>query len=80
MARGNSRSASADALTTKSLNDGAGLSPAAALSCLRNSTAASMSTSQVTTKSGAVALDSAIRRAIVCCNRESSSNVVSPLP
>ena len=32
-------------MTTKSLNDGAGFSPAAALSCLRNATASSMSTS-----------------------------------
>ena len=45
MARGKSRSASALALMTKSLNDGAGWSPAAALSCLRSSTASSMSTS-----------------------------------
>ena len=39
-----------------------------------------MSTSRVSTNSGAVALDSAIRRAIVCCRRESSSTVVSPRP
>ena len=59
-------------MTTKSLNDGAGSSPAAALSCLRSSTASSMSTSSVITKSGAVALDSAIRRATVRCRRVSS--------
>ena len=67
-------------MTTKSLNEGGGLSPAAALSCLRNSTASPMSTSSVRTNSGAVALDSAIRRAIVCWSRVSSSIVVSPLP
>ena len=39
-----------------------------------------MSTSSVSTNSGAVALDSAIRRAIVCCSRVSSSIVVSPRP
>ena len=72
MARGNSVSASAAALTTKSLNDGAGCSPAAALSCLRSSTASSMSTSTLRTNSGAVAFDSAIRRATVCCRRVSS--------
>ena len=39
-----------------------------------------MSTSVETWKSGTVAFDSAIRRAIVCCVRDSSSTVVSPLP
>ena len=39
-----------------------------------------MSTSSVRTNSGAVALDSAIRRAIVCWSRVSSSIVVSPRP
>ncbi len=67
-------------MITKSLNDGAGASPAAALSCLRNSTASSMSTSSVMTKSGAVALDSAIRRATVRCSRVSSTVSVSPRP
>ena len=80
MARGKSRSASALALITKSLNDGAGESPAAALSCLRSSTASSMSTSTVSTKSGAVAFDSAIRRATVCCRRVRSCCVASPRP
>ena len=72
---------SADALTTKSLNDGTGWpSAAAALSRLRRSTASSMSTSMLRTNSGAVAFDSAIRRATVCCRRERSCVVVSPLP
>ena len=39
-----------------------------------------MSTSSVMTKSGAVALDSAIRRATVRCSRFSSSWVTSPRP
>ena len=80
MARGKSRSASALALMTKSLNEGAGWSPAAALSCLRSATASSMSTSTVRTKSGAVAFDSAIRRATVFCSRVRSCSVVSPRP
>ena len=81
MARGKSTSASAAALTTKSLNDGTGWpSAAAALSRLRRSTASSMSTSMLSTKSGAVAFDSAIRRATVCCRRVRSCVVVSPLP
>jgi hypothetical protein len=39
-----------------------------------------MSTSSVSTNSGAVALDSAMRRAIVCWSRVSSSIVVCPRP
>ncbi len=38
-----------------------------------------MSTSAVSVKSGIVAFDSAIRRAIVRCVRDSSTVVVSPL-
>ncbi len=55
-------------------------SPATALSCWRRLTASSMSTSSVITKSGAVALDSAIRRATVRCRRESSTSSISPRP
>ena len=67
-------------MITKSLNDGAGASPATTLSCARSSTASSMSTSSVITKSGAVALDSAIRRATVRCRRVSSWCSTSPRP
>ena len=80
MARGNSVSASADALTTRSLKDGAVRAPAAALSCVRSATASSMSTSTLRTKSGAVALDSAMRRATVCCRRDSSWLSDAPRP
>ena len=50
------------------------------MSCLRSATASSMSTSTLSTNSGAVALDSAIRRATVCCRRVSSWVSDSPRP
>ena len=51
---------------------------AAALSCLRSSTAPSMSTSVAIVNSGTVALDSAIRRAMTCWVRVSSWTLTSP--
>ena len=63
-------SAVAAAFTTMSLKDGAG--SATSLSRLRSSTACVMSTVRLIAKSGAVALDSAMRRETVCCSRVSS--------
>ena len=73
-----SRSASALAFTTMSLYVGASAWPMR-FSSVRSATHASMSTSACSAKSGIVAFDSAIRRAIVCCVRVSSTVVVSPL-
>ncbi len=49
------------------------------LSSARSLTHSSMSTSLCSVKSGIVAFDSAIRRAIVCCMRDSATVVVWPL-
>ena len=67
----------AAAFTTMSLNDGAG--SATSLSRLRSSTAWVMSTVSEIEKSGAVAFDSAMRRATVCWRRVSSWTSASPL-
>ena len=75
---GFSRSASAQALTTMSLYVGASAWPRD-FSSERSATHASMSISVWSVNSGIVAFASAIRRAIVCWVRVSSTIVVSPL-
>ena len=71
-------------MTTMSLYVGVGCASPAGPACAsvfssaRSSTQRSMSTSALSAKSGIVALDSAILRAIVCCVRDSSTVVVSP--
>jgi hypothetical protein len=60
-----------------SLNDGTGSE--ISLSRSRRATAAVMSTLRAMEKSGAVALDSAMRRETVCCSRVSSSTLTCPL-
>ena len=77
MTRGNSRSAFADALTTMSLNDGAGVWTS--FSRARSATASVMSTFSEIAKSGAVAFDSAIRRETTCCSCVSSWISTRPL-
>lgn len=75
---GNSRSATATALTTRSFSDGAS-SGRRAFRSLRRAAAATMSISAESTKCGIVAFDSTIRRAIVCCLAVSATVSETPL-
>ena len=77
---GNSRSASATARTTRSLNDGERVDRGGAPAPRAVGAAASMSTSASSVNSGIDARDSAMRRAIVRCVAVSSTGIACPRP